>query len=396
MQSLFHHRTTILWLLVFALYGLFGSPTPDNFGWVEIILAALLISLTLIALPDLMQPHYFSSKPFQSFFLFYGLGIGLLLSSLNGHETHYIVRDLIAFSFLCLPILFTPLKKQQYFLDISLWGSVFVGLAYAFRFLVEVNPVIFLQGGNPFADPHFSYLANEPLVFFSYLFLIYKAADWYSAPKAKLFSALLCFLLSILPLLAMAMMQQRATLLLSALYWIILWFFILSRSPAKAIMAVIVISLMLLPLKGLLIYYADILATKSRIHGLNMRLAEWQTLANLLLNTPLAVIVGKGWGAGFISPAVGNVSVQFTHNLFSMYWLKLGFVGMALLGLYLSALFYKAQNILLKKPVYACTMLMPLFIGCFVYANFKSLGFGILLLMMILHKIQKNEPETAS
>ena len=113
-----------------------------------------------------------------------------------------------------------------------------------------------------------------------------------------------------------------------------------------------------------------------------MRLMEWQAVLSQIDSNTLTALFGKGWGSAFFSPAVGNVPVTFTHSLLSMYLLKIGIFGTALLCAYFTSLLYQAKTNIAQSPFLFLTLLFPFLIGIFLYANFKSLGFGIILLML--------------
>ncbi|HEY0901002.1 MAG TPA: hypothetical protein VGD95_02655, partial [Micavibrio sp.] len=99
---------------------------------------------------------------------------------------------------------------------------------------------------------------------------------------------------------------------------------------------------------------------------------------------PLSLLWGQGWGAGLVSPAVGPDMVNYTHNLFTTYLLKGGLVAVALVFIYLVGLCRGLWPLIWAHPVRALAVAAPFFIDITLYASFKSLDFGLLLLLIAL------------
>ncbi len=84
------------------------------------------------------------------------------------------------------------------------------------------------------------------------------------------------------------------------------------------------------------------------------------------------------------SPAVGGLTVNFTHSFLTTYWLKTGLCGLALALLYLARLGRMLASIAPRRPLLAGAMAGPLLIDVTLYASFKSLDFGLVLLLIAL------------
>ena len=101
------------------LYGVFGSPTPDDPGVFEVLIGVLLIFASLsgrfvyrlghilgvqVATPDKYYCYGGESSLWQNWhlwaygFLVYCFTVPLLMAALYGSEAHYIWRDLFAVS----------------------------------------------------------------------------------------------------------------------------------------------------------------------------------------------------------------------------------------------------------------------------------------------------------
>jgi O-antigen ligase len=106
--------------------------------------------------------------------------------------------------------------------------------------------------------------------------------------------------------------------------------------------------------------------------------------------SPLTLLFGCGWGMTFENPAVGNLSVNYTHSLFSALLLKTGLVGVGLTLLYIGALVRRAWPVWARNPVLMLALLAPLGIGFLLYASYKCLGFGLLLILLANQRPAEN------
>ncbi|MDB5491886.1 MAG: hypothetical protein JWO78_1735 [Micavibrio sp.] len=84
--------------------------------------------------------------------------------------------------------------------------------------------------------------------------------------------------------------------------------------------------------------------------------------------------------------------VNYTHNIFTTYLLKTGLVGLLLLTLYLYGLCRPLFDLLRVRPLLALALGVPLVIDLTLYASFKSLDFGLILLLVMLaaQKLREN------
>ena len=77
--------------------------------------------------------------------------------------------------------------------------------------------------------------------------------------------------------------------------------------------------------------------------------------------------------------------VNFTHNLFTSYWLKTGLIGVCLLAVYLFRLGWGWIGLLRGGPVLGVALAVPLMIDIVLYASFKSLDFGLILVILAVY-----------
>ena len=91
---------------------------------------------------------------------------------------------------------------------------------------------------------------------------------------------------------------------------------------------------------------------------------------------------GLGWGGTFESPAVGDVRVNYTHSFVSCMLLKSGMLGAALAVAYLIGSFIGITRLLPRHLVLGLALAGPLLIDSVLYASYKWLDFGLLLLLI--------------
>jgi hypothetical protein len=365
-------------LLVLAVvYGLWGSPTPQNFGWVE-----MAVGLSLVvaispgrALQSLIKKPDVSWLLAGQALLLYGLTIPVIGGLMAGHDPGLMLRDVIPFLFLLLPLFmadwrsdFVPAKKMV------VGAVVFIGVAFGAR----------VFSGGPGHDP--LYLSIAPTVVFAAIFLAGLAGQFlFRAITLKSFIiAAGLMALALLPFAAMIMTVQRASLTLSALALGVLFLLACWRNPLRAAgPALLIVAMLILfgPVAGA-VY--DSLLLKQGLVGTNMRVQEAAAVFDAVGHSVWQVFFGKGWGATIASPAVSGVTVNYTHSLLTTYWLKTGMAGVFLLVLYLYGICAPLVRLLGKNPLLAVALAVPVVIDVILYSSFKSLDFGRIFLMIAM------------
>lgn len=360
-------------LFALGLYAAFGSPTPDNPGWVEIAVGALLlISAGTAGLAGIFKFHdrpvWFTAG---QGLLIYGLTVGLLGGAIQGHDPLSITRDIIPFFFLLLPLFFWPMLRRQGG-DALFIGILIIGGGFSLR-------VIF-----GFDAQALYYLGNSPCVLFAALFAIGIAVSWLSqrlSPRNMIvcIGVLAFAALTVMPLVASL---QRASLGAVGIYILLALIMAFLAMPRRSI-AIIALSIPLLWM-GIQAVEPVILElqTKTNLVGINMRLQEWQAVWNEISASSLTLLFGQGWGAAFANPAVADITVSYTHSLISAMMLKTGLLGVIFTGVYLAALGQLAAQNLTAKPLIYLAIAAPLLIDIFLYAAYKSLDFGLVLALI--------------
>lgn len=356
------------------VYGLSGSPTPQGFSWVEVVVGLCLLGAigpgrvlqTLIRKPD-------SSWVLAGQALFYyGMAVPLIGGLLAGNDPGLMLRDMIPFLFLLLPLFMTDWRGDDSGRKIALAVVVFIGAAFSARVLWD----------GPDFDP--LYLSIVPTVIFAAIFLsglsgqvLFRSVSFRSSVLAVVLA-----MLALLPLAAMSMTMQRASLGLTVLALVFLCVLAFWRNPVRAAGPILLVM-------GVLIFFGpaigvvyDGLLQKQAMVGTNMRLQEAAAVFDATGNSIWQVLFGKGWGATIASPAVGGVTVNYTHSLLTSFFLKTGLAGVFLLVFYLYGLCAPLVRLLWKNPLLAVALAVPVVIDVIFYASFKSLDFGLILLLV--------------
>ncbi len=371
------------------LYATLGSPTPDTFGGIEILIGALLaLSVGVGRMRDaLFQPfnriaerkRYWKSA--GQIFLLYGLSIPLIVSVLAGYAPKAIIRDLIPFIFLFLPLfLLQVIRARPYYFRVILFSVCMIGVLFSIRSVA----MRYALGCPYWCGTELLYLENMPTVLFSCLFLI-GASMQSVARRFTLRSCLIAFALlalSLVPLISMILTLQRASVGAVFLYVVLLWGYHFYKSPSRAC-GVLLVLLVALSVAGLSFYgiFSSLLVKTQKV-GLNMRPQEFASVWQVATVDPLSFLFGIGWGGSFASPAVGGLNVNFTHNFFSSLFLKTGVLGIICGIAYISGLLERLIRVILKAPMLGLAIFMPILIDITLYASFKSLDFGLMLLMI--------------
>lgn len=373
-------------LMAMMIYAVFGSPTPDIFGFSEVFIALFLV--VAVGFSDVKNVSIVA--------LGYGLTLPVIIGIVAGNSVSDLIRDIIPFLFLCLPLFLGWMTKAHPRLVIIAVTSV--GLIFSLRTVYAYRDILWvpsLWGQGPPAD--LLYLANSPEVLFSCLICIGFGGKM-MMKKGRQLKGFILILLSIIPLIAMALMTQRAGIGAVIIFVTLCLLGLMYYRPKLAVyfLGAITVSLFLLwPFIGIVF---QSLWQKTELVGLNSRAEEWSAVMHLLSQNPFALFFGFGWGGHFENPAVGGLNVNYTHSLMSSLLLKTGVIGTTfiLLGCFTGVV--RAGFTFLKERAERDYVLMgavifPFIISVFLYASYKSLGFGLILLVFSIflnRKLEKN------
>lgn len=381
--------------LALGLYGLLGSPTPDQPGMVEAIIGGLLV---FAALPDMLRqaPICLTMRGPKwvlggwAFFL-YALTIPLAIALVQDHDSANVIRDFVFVLFFLLPLWLSPLvSKNPRFLGAAM---VWIGLAFSVRTILPG-----LNAALPGVDVSAPlYLAIAPTVLFAAFYLAGRALDraWHGGIRSGAFlrAGLLIGLCSA-PCLALALTLQRISLVALA-GCVVLWTAILlCRAPRRALLPIAMMGAGLFAGAEMLFQTIEAISLKTAIVGVNSRLDEAALAIETLSGDLFTVLFGRGWGATIPSPATAGIPVNFTHSLITMVWMKTGLSGLILAGTYVTGIVARVVSRIQADPVLTLALLFPIAIDLFLYASYKSLDFGLILLMASTFQVG-GEPRTA-
>ena len=327
----------------------------------------------------------------------YGLTLPILIGLVVGHSAKDLVRDIIPFVFLFMPLFLGWITNIRPKIVI---GSVaLIGIIFSLRTFYVYRDILFmpsLWGQGPPTD--LLYLANSPEVLFSCLVCLGYGGKM-MVERASRLKGFMLILISFIPLVAMALMMQRAGIGAVIIYILLALIFLLYTRPKIPIYFMIGICAMLAlgwPYIGIVF---QTLWQKTELVGLNARAEEWRAVMQILSQNPVALFLGIGWGGQFENPAVGGLTVNYTHSLISSLLLKTGILGTLIILLGCFSPVVKGGIAFLtdrfsRDFILMGAVIFPFMISVFLYASYKSLGFGLILLVFSIflnRKLEKND-----
>jgi uncharacterized membrane protein len=185
--------------------------------------------------------------------------------------------------------------------------------------------------------------------------------------------------LALVPVAAMMSMLQRASFAVLALGLLVFVITIFSGAPGRLWRVGAVLAIAAIVVGPAAMQVHELLWDKTRHVGANMRMAEAWAIIRHAGATPLTALFGHGWGATYVSPAVGDVPVGYTHSLITYLLFKTGIVGCVFAGIYITAMLVQTSVWMRQWPVLAYSLCMPVLVHTILYANHKSFGFAMLL-----------------
>lgn len=379
-------------VMAVLVYGAAGSPTPDHPGVVEILTGLLLCcGAGSPAIRNVFQKNRGNTGIRPAGFwpgaarvlLIFGLCVPVIMGAVQGHAASLMLRDLAPFLFMLLPLFcFDLFIGAPARFEIFLKTVLVSGWLFALRAVMDAAHIS-LPGLGSAGELY--YFANAPTVLLAAMLPPALAGENFI--RRFTVRGFLVFavagLLAVVPLIAMGMTLQRASIGLAALYFIILAVSGMIRAPGRAWILLAPVLLAGLPFAGIAGGVLGLLAEKTSQVGFNMRFQEFEAVwREITGGGGLGAVFGMGWGGTFASPAVGGVRVNYTHCLLSSALLKTGIAGLVLTCAYLAGLAERLWPLLFSRPVLALALAGPLAIDVFLYASFKSLDFGLLLLLI--------------
>lgn len=384
--SAFKDIRFLCFIFAFALYAFFGSPTPDHPALIELVIALLFLGgigisnlISGVTVPAFSKVELWQLSAWV--FFIYGLFVSIVMALVNGAALILILRDIVGFVFLCLPLFLYPYvqaggRKRKKAFVISI---LMIGLIFSLR-------VLSFEWGDVQTTTKLLYLANSPIVLFTALFLVSLACQkLFNRVSLRSFLFAAGFLgLAAITFAAMSIDLQRASFLALVITLLSLLVIGFIKAPLKTI-APMLVFLILIILAGSL--FSDVLQSitlKTSRVGLNMRLQELYAVWDVAQYSWSTLLFGHGWGSSFASPAVGDLHVTYTHSLLTYILLKMGLLGLFLCLVYIFFIFEKLTHLYFTDPVKGNALMWPLLIPIFLYASHKSFDFGLVLTLILI------------
>lgn len=378
-------------VLALALYGLFSTSTPESLGPAEATIG-LLLALAVGPLTAARRVAGLGSAETRDPTLWIGwmalvylAAVPTLVGVTRGWTADDLFRDILPLLYLFLPVLLAPPPGcRRPDLAFGLIGGLcLVGVCFAVRFLHAAG---WLTGGfGTAATLHLPpsdirYLPNEPAVLFAAVLLPLLAIRAARRPSPdRLMAAVACGIGGFVCLAALASTLQRGALGLCLIAYLAYAVPALARSP-KAWIAVAAGGAVLWVAFGDRVQHlALLLALKSHRVGWNNHLAEVDVAVAEAGISVTAALIGSGWGAVLVGPAVPGLAVSYLHALPLYLLVKSGMVGLCLAALYIAAVLRPLPYLWSRDRAVFCACLAPLLSGLLLQPGFKTLSFGVLL-----------------
>lgn len=362
------------------LYAICGSPTPDFPGVTELLIAIFLL-LSIGGLAGVVQVFSFYKEKRPLFLLpsltllLYGLFIPSIQALIYNYDAIAVLRDLVGFIFLCLPIFFFQffygkINRCNVFLCVILVLSII----FSARVLYATQTIELL------------YLANSPIVMFSLFFMPFWAAKklYMQFTLRNVLQMLVCWVVSSFILFAVLQDVQRAPVFALSVSAVFLFIVAVCYSPRRTLY---LLPFFLVPVFFMLPYLqsvVDDLLQKTVRVGVNMRFQELEAIWGSISQNPWTVLFGSGWGGSYASPAVGNLYVTYSHSLLSYILFKMGIVGLTITAIYVFFLLKAIFNVVRRDVVLGNALFWAAIIPIFLYASHKSFDFGLLLTLIFV------------
>jgi len=247
------------------------------------------------------------------------------------------------------------------------------GALFAVRYLFNALPDIMNIGLSPVHDS-LLYLANSPLVPFT---CITGFALLFSPDTKPFYYRVIGFALFAITTTAMALMVQRAPLILCAIGCLGIMAVRTTHTPLKTSIIATILLFISIPFMTIAFQIGDGLIEKTITVGANNRIDE---IIAALSHTTL---FGHGWGMEWQSPAVADYWVRYTHNMTTYYWLKAGVIGAALSILFIYIWIKETLILTRHNLAIGIAIIISISIHFFLYTGYKTFDISLLLALII-------------
>jgi hypothetical protein len=386
-------------LLGFGLiiYGGFSSSTPDSLGGPEMLIGAILVFVSgirqaivvaggaLVSDRPVLPHHVYVS------FLWLAVVPSLVGILVFQNDLRSFARDGLSLIYLYLPVFLLPAiaRNPGAARTAVVAGLCTVGLLFSVRHFAAAGDEAG-EIGRQTIFGSMEYFASDPAVLFAATYLFVSSIMRIS--RGAVFPGMVLLLLSAIPwaaLIAVVVRAQMALVVAAAL----IQFGLVLRSRRLSIFGVAfliagIVTTVGQPGVGDIIAGAwELAKTKTLEVGASGRVEESLAAIDATTASNTGLLLGKGWGGIFSSPVAGE-GVRFVHNFFVYMFMKGGLLSLPFVFLYL--LWIIKANVRLVTTAFANPEVWPLcaavsnvlIVNLFLEAGFKSLSFGVVLLIM--------------
>jgi O-Antigen ligase len=399
------------------LYSIISNPFPIKIGIPEILIGFLIILsinytyLLPLSLREInLKFNYLINFQIILFVLLFVPTIVVIVSSKFSIEDY--VRDIVPFLYIFMPYFYHILiySKFRWYLYlpwiISIMGSI---LSFRYLYIIYVNYGIapFLSLGNSSYGDNLLYLTYDASVHFSPVFLL--SNSMLMLFKRKYFFSILTFILGMFPFLGNLIFAQRGPTFLTMACVSIFAIIISARRTKKYFMIILLIGVAFLLF---IVFNSNIFSSffekekfsifsklleKQEKFGLNAKDSEFYTVLGIISASIPKIIFGIGWGSVFKNPIIyPGIEVSFTHSAFTYYLLKTGVLGLCFFIFYLLTIFkyffrkklfllnIKTDEFMTHKILVFLSASTAIIIGILFQPSYKTLSFGVVLLILFL------------
>jgi len=382
--------------LALLTYAFFSSSTPDSLGVAEALIAFSLLALSgswgyfVISGKALQHKNILEANLYIVYLIFlYLLYVPLVVGLIRGNNLVDIIRDIIPFLYLFIIIFFDPFmkKNKKKYLKIFVLLLCIIGISFSIRHIGSIDNLSTLGKSIIFGD--MNYFVMDPAVLFASTFLLnygYIGLFLEKGLRKKAISLIL-FIAGFVAFLSIlgVIVRGQIGLVLFSLFLSTIFIFI--KRPFVISIFIVPIILVFIVVFGEQIanIWSLIVEKTSHTGVLNNRDKEFSAVMQMLSLSLDNLLFGQGWGGLITSPVAGTV--RFTHFSVTYFLLKTGLVGAILFVLFILILFKYLQIIFLNNIFYFSLALAgfnSLIINVFLEAGYKTMSFGLLVLILIL------------
>lgn len=386
-----------IYLIVCVLQGFFSTSTPDQFGLWEILIGAgLVVVFNPIVVKNSFQfihqglyrvnSEYFIIIFSIIYFYLVQTFSGLLMV---GNEFSDYFRDFVPLIFISIPIfgIALVLKKKSNVgsgisLDDLVIGLAIIGAGYLLQYFSSDDFNINEIGQRLMIGESADNILQDPAVSFLSVLVVIKSYEYLKLKRY--INSLIFFIFSCVLIVAYMAAVLRAPLGLLAASFLAYLFLSPNKNKNK-------VGSLIIFLGGAIFIFTmwgesliGLLVEKHVNTGSNGRFEEISIVYESVSGFWTSVF-GYGLGGKYPDP-FGLGYVRYTHNIITYAYLKSGFIGLMLCIYFLfscgvivvRALRSDASN----HRIYAASSIAPLFSATMLEPMYKTLTFGILLLVI--------------